>query len=76
MGCNTVILTLGDKGAFIGFKGDQNITHVSCDKVTPVDTTVCVHHIFKLFTINKRVNFCLFLGRWRLFYWFSSIFNG
>lgn len=39
IGCRTVILTLGDKGALIGSKGGL-ICHIQTDKVTPKDTTV------------------------------------
>lgn len=39
-GCESVIITLGPKGAVYMSKQDQQAVHVLCDHVTPVDTTV------------------------------------
>ncbi|XP_053608608.1 ribokinase isoform X2 [Plodia interpunctella] len=38
-GCDTVIITLGEKGAVYASKGDPNPVHVMCESVTPIDTT-------------------------------------
>ncbi|XP_068629997.1 ribokinase-like [Battus philenor] len=38
-GCQTVIITLGDKGAVYSSKFDKRCFHVLCENVTPVDTT-------------------------------------
>ncbi|XP_026752535.1 ribokinase-like isoform X2 [Galleria mellonella] len=38
-GCDTVIITLGEKGAVYSSKHEPTPLHVLCDPVTPVDTT-------------------------------------
>ncbi|XP_011557100.3 ribokinase [Plutella xylostella] len=39
MGCETVIITLGEKGAIFASVKDTQPIHVLCDPVVPVDTT-------------------------------------
>ena len=42
MGCEVVIVTLGEQGAMFATKSNQEVIHVPGQKVTPVDTTVCI----------------------------------
>lgn len=39
-GCDTVIITMGEKGAVYSTKKYSDCVHVLCDKVKPKDTTV------------------------------------
>lgn len=39
-GCDTVIITMGEKGAVYSSKSYSDCVHVFCDKVKPKDTTV------------------------------------
>lgn len=40
MGCNSVIITLGENGAVYGEKKNSKFVHVPAMKVNAVDTTV------------------------------------
>ena len=42
-GCNTVVITLGEKGVVYGSQQDKNIRHIEAEKVVAVDTTVSVY---------------------------------
>ena len=45
LGCNTVIITLGEKGSVFATKADPTPVHVPAKKVQPVDTTVGIRKI-------------------------------
>lgn len=44
-GCSIVIVTLGAMGAVYGSSQSQDCVHVAAEKVTAVDTTVCLAHL-------------------------------
>ena len=53
-GCNSVIITLGDKGAVFASRGEPSAVHVPAPSVKATDTTVSKYKYFReLFDLEE-----------------------